>query len=344
MNNAERIGNLMFRYMRKELSRKEMAELDTWRKHSPKNESAFQDTLDPEKMWEDLKALDESRDKRQKIMLEKALTSPLKRKSSPRSRIRRIGFGILKIAATILVVFVTFIGVSIYRFKNAHSHPSPDSEDHLAAMIDFSDLIDNTSFNRGILAGFARIDVREEANGWFIARVPDTSRQAKNVYFRLFTTEGNRLLLNFSDSTQIWLNSNATIKYPAWQLSDSIRIYLSGEAYVHIPQGTKHVYEVKISPPVDSTEPSAFREAIADKTSRSIYLFSTGGDFYLKAYFNNTATMATLISGSLRIDSVAGKSVTPVNLEPGQQAKLDSGKLEILKPERINDLFLWKRR
>jgi len=338
MTNTERIGELIFRFMRKELSRKEIAELEAWRKRSPINERTFQEAINPEEIRADLKALEESRISR----LEKIPVAHPVSKSASRSPIRRIGMRIIKIAASVLLLFFTYTGVTIFRFVTAHNHPAKDSEDQLAAVIDFSDLTDRDDFNRGLLAGFAGIHIEEGVNGWLIGTVPDTSKHAKNVYYRLFTSDGNRLLLNFSDSMHIWLNSNATIKYPSWQRTDSIRIFLSGEAYVHIPSGTKHIYQIKISPPADSTRPSAFRDAVADKISRSMYLFSSGGDFYLKAYFDSDATMATLISGSLRIDSAAGKSVTAVNLEPGQQARLDSGNLQILKPERISDLYKWK--
>jgi transmembrane sensor len=338
MNTTERTGRLIFLYIRNELSKKEQVELEAWRNHSPINEKTFQEATDPEKIRADLKALEDSRTSR----LEKMPMASIATKPASRSVIRRIGIRILKVAAAVLLLFFTFAGVAIYRFVTAHKHPAMDSEDHLAAVVDFSDLLNNTTFSRGFLAGFAAVDIREGSNGWLTGNVPNTGRMAKNVYFRLFTSDGNRLLLNFSDSTHIWLNSNATIKYPSWQRTDSIRIFLSGEAYIHIPSGTKHIYQVKISPPVDSTTPSAFREAVADKTSRSMYLFSSGGDFYLKAYFGSDVTEATLISGSLRIDSAAGKSITPVTLEPGQQARLDSGALQILKPEHISDLWSWK--
>jgi transmembrane sensor len=338
MNNAERIGKLIFLYTRRELSKKEQIELEAWRNHSAINERTFQEAIDPEKLRADLKALEASRISR----LEKTSMASAASKPSSRSVVRRLGIRIIKVAASVVFLFSTFMGFTIYRFVTAHKHPAQDTEDQLAAVIDFSDLLNNTSFNRGFLAGFAAVDIREGTNGWLTGNVPDTTKRAKDVYFRLFTSDGNRLLLNFSDSTHIWLNSNATIKYPSWQRTDSIRIFLSGEAYVHIPSGTKHIYEVKISPPVDSTTPSAFREAVADKISRSIYMHSSGGDFYLKANFGTDATMATLISGSLRIDSVAGKSVAPINLEAGQQAKLDSGNFQILKPEHISDLWSWK--
>ncbi len=337
MNNTERIGILMFRYIRNELSKKERAELEAWRKLSPVNEKTFQEAIDPEIIRANLKLLEESRIRR----LEKAsVAEPV---SKPRSLVRRIVVGTLKIAATVVIVISTYMGVAIYRFASAHKHPAMDNEDQLAAVINFSDLLNNPAFNRGFLAGYADLDIKDGPTGWLIGTVPDTTKHAKDVYYRLFTTEGNHLLLNFKDSTHIWLNSNATIKYPSWQRTDTIRLFLSGESYVHIPSGTKHMYEVKISPPVDSTTPSAFKEAVADKISRSMYLFSNGGDFYLKAYFGGDATTATLISGSLRIDSAAGKSVTPVNLEPGQQAKLDSGNMQILKPEHITDSLSWKK-
>jgi len=222
MNNTERIGKLMFHYIRNELSKKERAELEAWRKLSPVNEKTFQDAIDPEKIRADLKALEESRISR----LEKTQVAQPASKSP--SVIRRIVVGTLKIAATVVIVLSTYMGVALYRFVSAHKHPARDNEDQLAAVIDFSDLLSNTSLNRGILAGFAELKIHEEANGWLTSIVPDTSDLAKNVYFRLFTSEGNRLLLNFSDSTHIWLNSNATIKYPSWQRTDSIRIFLTG--------------------------------------------------------------------------------------------------------------------
>jgi len=332
MNNSERIGILMFRYIRNELSKNERNELEAWRKQSPVNEKTFQEAIDPEVIRANLKLLEESRIRR----LEQAPVT------KTRSLVRRIVVGTLKIAATIIIVLCSYIGVVVYRFQTAHKHPARDNEDQLAAVINFSDLLSDPAFNRGFLEGFADLDIKEGRNGWLIGTIPDTSRQAKDVYYRLFTTEGNRLLLNFKDSTHIWLNSNATIKYPSWQLTDTIRIFLSGESYIHIPLASKHMYEVKISPPVDSTTPSAFKEAVADKISRSMYMFSNGGDFLLKANFGGDATTATLISGSLRIDSVAGKSVTPVNLEPGQQAKLDSGNLQILKAQHFTDSLSWK--
>ncbi len=338
MTNAKRIGTLMFRYIRNELSKKEKAELDNWRSHSPINERIFQESIDPERIRTDLIALEASRIRR----LEQSPNAYAVPKPASRFSIRRIGIRIIKVAASVLFLFSTYVGVTIYRFATAHSHPARDSEDQLAAVIDFSDLTERDDFNRGILAGYAQIKIQEEPNGWLTGIIPKTTEMEKHVYFRLFTSEGNHLLLNFPDSTRIWLNSKATIKYPSWQGGDSIRIFLSGEAYVHIPYGSKHIYEIKISPPVDSTKPSAFREAVLDKVSRSMYLFSGGGDFYLKAYFGNDATTATLISGSLRIDSAAGKFISPINLEPGQQVRLDSGNLKTLKPEHVGELYKWK--
>lgn len=325
---------LIFLYTRKELSGNESAELEAWRKLSKKNEEAFQRAIDPEAIRVDLKALEESRLRR---LAKKPAQPPVSKRKS-RSVIRRVVFGTLKVAA-ILVGLVIIISIVII---NHFNHPAKDPEDQLAALIDFSVVLGRSDVSRGFLAGYAGIDMREDPKEWLIGNVPRTNKNTKDVYFKLFTSEGNRLLLNFTDSTEIWFNSNATIKYPSEQFTDSIRIFLTGETYVRIPNKTKHVYVIKISPPVDNSQPSAFREAVADKTSRSIYVSSRGGEFYLKAYFGEPTTTVSLISGSLSIDSVAGKSVTPITLKPGEQAKLDSGKFQIKIPDDINEWKSWR--
>src|SRR5450432_3201185 len=48
MTNPERIGNLLYRYTRKELSGKEEAELSAWRGLSPRNEDLFLTATDQE--------------------------------------------------------------------------------------------------------------------------------------------------------------------------------------------------------------------------------------------------------------------------------------------------------
>jgi hypothetical protein len=63
MNNYERLGTLMFRYARRELTGKEKKELMAWRRSRPKEESLFKNTADPENIMVDVGAFLSFKDK-----------------------------------------------------------------------------------------------------------------------------------------------------------------------------------------------------------------------------------------------------------------------------------------
>jgi ferric-dicitrate binding protein FerR (iron transport regulator) len=334
---AQRIGVLMACYVFGELSPAEEAELNAWRSLSPKNEQAFQDAIEPERLRADLKAMDEAK----KSLFEKVKEEyPGVRKIKPPKQ-RSIAFRVMKYAAIFILFVCTMIGVITYRFVTADSRSGTPDADQLATiglpLFEF-----NSHFMMGYLSGMANLTVKVGENGWFDARVNDGNRWSKKKYYRLFTAKDTRFRLNFHDGTSITLNGNATIKYPTWLLQDSIHVYINGEAYINIPATTKHHYFFKISPPINNVEPSAFRRAVEDKNSRGIQLESEGGTFHLMAYANEPSTTVTLVNGSVRIDSVGGKVVSPIILQPGQQAKLDSGNLNILRPVISDSLWKWK--
>jgi hypothetical protein len=336
-NQAIRIGKLIFCYIRRELTRRERAELNAWRTLSPKNEQFFQDAIDPEKIRRNMKSIEENKP----LLWEKLREEyPRVRELKPPKQ-RSIAFRIMKYAAIFIFLLCTMVGIITYRFLTADSRSATPDADQLATislpLFEF-----NSHFMMGYLSGMANLSVKEGEHGWFIARVNDGNMWARKKYYRLFTAKDTRFLLNFHDGTSIALNGNATIKYPTWLLQDSIYIFINGEAYINIPATTKHHYFFKISPPINNIEPSAFRQAVADKNSRGIQLESEGGVFHLMAYASGPATTVTLVNGNLRIDSVAGKVVSPIILEPGQQAKLDSGSLNILQPANIDSMWKWK--
>src|ERR1700682_837268 len=62
MTSSERIGLLMFRYVRKELSAAEEKELTAWRNSRPDNESFFQTTTDPDNLWPGIRNMYDSKD------------------------------------------------------------------------------------------------------------------------------------------------------------------------------------------------------------------------------------------------------------------------------------------
>jgi hypothetical protein len=61
MKHAERIGRLMFNYIRNKLTPKQEIELTAWRNLSPRNEQCFQEAVDPENIRRDLTMLYETK-------------------------------------------------------------------------------------------------------------------------------------------------------------------------------------------------------------------------------------------------------------------------------------------
>ena len=63
MNKNERIGTLMFRYARRELTVKEKKELTAWRRAHPENENLFKSSTDPENIMVNVGAFLASKEK-----------------------------------------------------------------------------------------------------------------------------------------------------------------------------------------------------------------------------------------------------------------------------------------
>ena len=117
MKRSERIGLLMFRYMRNELTPKEPRELLAWRNKSRKHETAFQEATD----WENIRAdLQWSAENSQAVLekVKERVPGPWqKEEEKPKAKIRRMT-RFLRAAALWIPVFL-FIGYRYSVYENA---------------------------------------------------------------------------------------------------------------------------------------------------------------------------------------------------------------------------------
>ena len=132
-------------------------------------------------------------------------------------------------------------GVTIYRLGStvSQAYPRYGIWKTTGCRINFPICLPNTISTRNPSVGFADLDIQEGANGWLIGTVPDSTRYKKDVYYRLFTP-GKPPAVNFSDSTHIWLNSNAIIKYPSAS-TDSIHIFIAEKLYSYSFRNETHL-------------------------------------------------------------------------------------------------------
>ena len=251
MKTSERIGLLMFRYMRNELSRGEARELLAWRNKSAKHENAFQEATD----WENVRADLQWSDDNSNSILEKIKVrypEPWEKKEE----IPVIRFSRFLSAATVLALVMGAVFSYINHQKTAivpgtysASIISPDGSKDEFGTGPVHDFI------RGFKAGYAGVKVVEHENGQveYIAR--NFPKAARDKSFELLTFRGNAFELQLPDIGSIWVNASTDIWYPANLSVDTIRIKLTGEACFNINANRHLIIEI---PSATDREPSTF--------------------------------------------------------------------------------------
>ncbi len=128
----------------------------------------------------------------------------------------------------------------------------------------------------------------------YAKQVQKSRNQEKEVYNTLKIPRGGEYKLLLSDGTQVWLNSETTIKYPVQFLKKQRVVYVSGEAFFDVAPNKKSPFIIK-----------------SGKTIVKVL----GTTFNFRAYENEKYLQTTLVSGSVNVSSEGKTSV----LKPSQQ-------------------------
>lgn len=131
------------------------------------------------------------------------------------------------------------------------------------------------------------------AGGWFYYSISD------NEMIEISAAYGEQKHLLLPDSSEIWLNSGSTIKYPETFAKDKRLVTLNGEAYFSVKKETAKPFIVE--------------------TSR-LSVKVLGTKFNVKAYPNDENITATLTSGKVE---VSVQSQSPKILKPNERLTYD---------------------
>lgn len=129
---------------------------------------------------------------------------------------------------------------------------------------------------------------------------------------------GDMTHFSLSDGSEIWLNSESTLKYPSNFTSVNRNVYLSGEAYFDVSSNDK---------------------AFIVKTDY-MDVRVTGTRFNVKAYQSDEAFSTVLLEGSVTLKSER----TSYRMKPGELARLNTrnDKFEITRlPDSTRDSVSW---
>lgn len=207
-------------------------------------------------------------------------------------------------AAAILAVLVTGSWWWIANNKNTASVPvakktapiTPGREGAILTLANGSqvllDTIDNGAIARqgGAVAKVVEGALVYEASG------------SEVVYNTMSTPKGRQYQLKLPDGSTVWLNAVSSIRYPTVFAGKERRVAITGEAYFEVAKDKNRPFFVEVD---------------GGETVKVL-----GTSFNINAYRDEQKVTTTLIEGVVNIipASQAGADITPVKLQPGQQA------------------------
>lgn len=168
------------------------------------------------------------------------------------------------------------------------------------------------------------------------------------VYNTVSTPKGRLFHLTLSDGTKVWLNSESSIRYPAFFAGGDRKVEITGEAYFEVAKNKQ----------------APFRLTIDKKVEVDVL----GTEFNINGYENEKTINTTLIEGLVRVIAMPGttetamvaknghrkegKGVQPedglsgggpaVTLKPGQQVRVTGDRLHVIDNADIEKVTAWK--
>ncbi len=141
---------------------------------------------------------------------------------------------------------------------------------------------------------------------------------------RLTTPKGGQYQITLSDGTQVWLNAASTLTYPTGFSDNTREVMLEGEAYFEVAN--------------DSDKPF-----IVNTTRQRTEVLGTS--FNINSYSNEVVTKTTLLTGSVRVNTVANNQTSGQSriLTPNQQSLIgDNGNEIAVHQVNPQSAIAWK--
>jgi transmembrane sensor len=323
MKNAERMGTLLFRFVRKELNREEEKELTAWRYASAENEKLFQEKTDKTKIVRELADYLETRDHIFQKIKERYPDPWI---GPALGRPRRV-IQIMKFVVMAMIV----LGTGWYLILSMAKKEIAVQPGRYQAVLIPLDGIPRSldDFHRGFLLGKDGIQIEKMRDGELLYITPNDTLAPKDKYMMLYTLRGGQFSLRLPDGTQIWLNAQSSIKYPANFSQDSVLITLEGEAYFEIAEKSTHRLRIVAG------------ETLTEASDAQVNIMS----------YPDEKEGITLAEGSAVVllnPGAAGKNPTKIILRPYDQVKLVKWPMgAVLERDHlplgdVEDIIAWK--
>lgn len=169
------------------------------------------------------------------------------------------------------------------------------------------------SASSGTLATQGAVQVRKLEDG----QISYAGQSDKLTYNTLFNPRGSKVIsLTLGDGTQVWLNAESSLRYPAAFTGNRRPVEITGEAYFEVAHDSR-------------------RPFIVSKGGTAITVLGT--HFNVNAYDDEPAMKVTLLEGSVSVNAGGGQLL----LKPGQQA-VQANQLTLNSTPDIKQVLAWK--
>lgn len=293
---AERIAYLIAGFLSKTLTEKEHDELDEWVVASDQNTRLFEELTDEDNLEAGIRW-------HQNLEKKKALEN-IKQRAGIRKKSFLLSFWPYAVAAALLLAVA-----GIY-FLQPKTTGTPDTP--LIAKKE-TDIGPGTSKAVLILENGRTVILDSAGSGKVVneggltvtkgsGELVYLGNPAKPVSHTLSVPRGGQYKLTLADGTQVWLNAESSLVFPASFAAEKREVLLRGEGYFEVAKIKNAPFTVTVSSP-------------GGDTGRVEVL---GTHFNINGYGDDGAVKTTLVEGAVKVSGKGGSAV----LRPGEQAQL----------------------
>jgi len=227
-----------------------------------------------------------------------------------------------RIAAAASIVIIMATGLFYFQYRKSrqpvdvvHQDIRPGGNKAYLTLAD-GKKISLTDAANGAIASQAGITITKTADGKLIYSVEHNEHTGtRTVYNTIETPKGGQYRVQLPDGTEVWLNSQSSLRYPAsFEALDERLVELSGEGYFQVAKDRAHPFIVQSSGHIVKV---------------------LGTHFNVNSYVDEPAAKTTLLEGLVQLNG-------RVMLKPGEQATMPaSGRISISQVD-VDEAVAWK--
>ncbi len=318
-------GELIAKYLQDKLTDNEKDELELWLQSDLHNLELFEKLTDPANINVQLDVYSETNkaDAWQNIVKKTGF------KATPKKQLAR---RLLPYAAATFLLLTAAITLNRVLHKKEDRKPlasrpadlMPGGNKAILMLANGSKIVlDNAK--HGKIAEQQNVSISKTQSGQIVysnngnAPATDQIASAAIVFNSIITPRGGQYEVVLPDGTKVWLNAASSLKYPTVFSGADRRVELTGEAYFEVAKNAGKPFFVK-------------------SATQTVEVLGT--HFNVNSYYDEKAVRTTLLEGSVKVNSSAGKLLA--KLTPGEQAVNSAVAINVIHDADVDEAVAWK--